>query len=211
MLGNGGCSFAEDPDTDASSARILWRSDRDPAILVARAEPTGRDDLDRFDLDALPETTTLLAGANSHEHLVITDGIHQLRLEIEGTLLGGPVRLHYQLAGFEGVEHQLHTLRRLLALLRLGRFALGLEPAEPRVDRWILMLRAHDLDVLGASQREIARDLFGAERVAEEWRTTSDSLRLRVQRLLRDGRAMVNGGYRDLLAGMPMSNKAPID
>ena len=62
------------------------------------------------------------------------------------------------------------------------------------------MLRAHDLAAAGASHRAIAVELFGAERVSNEWRTSSDSLRLRVQRLCRDAAKMVDGGYLALLA-----------
>ena len=63
-----------------------------------------------------------------------------------------------------------------------------------------MMLRAHDLRTQGASQREIAGELFGPDVVAE-WRTRSDFLRLRIQRLLRDANAMISGGYLDLLRG----------
>lgn len=196
----GGYIFAAHPAIDAASARLLWRADHDPDVLTVRADPAALDDPDHVLLDALPGKTTLIVSGN-RQHLLISDGAHQLRLDIHGTLLEGPVRLHYQLAGITGVEAQLHTLRRLLALLRLGRFARGLEIVEPRVDRWILMMRAYDLSQAGKSQREIAASLFGAERVACEWRATSDSLRLRVQRLLRDAAAMVDGGYLALLAG----------
>jgi hypothetical protein len=196
----GGYIFAEDPTIDAMSARLLWRADHDRGVLAVRADPAAPDDPDHVRLDALPGKTTLIVSGD-RQHLLISDGAHQLRLDIHGTLLEGPVRLHYQLAGTVGIEAKLHTLRRLLALLRLGRFARGLEIVEPRVDRWVLMLRAYDLGQAGASQREIAASLFGAERVACEWRTTSDSLRLRVQRLLRDAAAMVDGGYLALLGG----------
>jgi len=52
----------------------------------------------------------------------------------------------------------------------------------------------------GASQRDIAVALFGERRVAAEWSRGSDCLRLRVQRLIREGRRMVQDGYRDLQA-----------
>jgi hypothetical protein len=70
----------------------------------------------------------------------------------------------------------------------------------PQVNRWIDKLRAVDAVNAGASQREIAVALYGERRVAIEWSRGSDSLRLRVQRLIRDGMRMVRGGYRDLLS-----------
>jgi hypothetical protein len=62
-----------------------------------------------------------------------------------------------------------------------------------------MMLRVHDALAAGASQREIASVLFGAERVEADWLGTSESLRSRVKRLVRDARAMARGGYRSLL------------
>ena len=141
----------------------------------------------------------MIVGDGPRQQLVLSDGTHRLRVNIDGTLTEGPVRLHYQLSGIDGVEPQLHTVRRLIALLRLGRFARGLEAAPSRADRLILMLRAYDLAQGGATHREIAGHLFVHQRVAAEWRTSSDSLRLRVQRLCRDAGRMIDGGYLDLL------------
>lgn len=197
--GSGGCTFAEDPAIPASTARLLWRGDRDPTVLTARAEHVAPDDPDAILLETLPGWATLV-DAGPRQHLVLADGVRRLRVDIEGSLTDGPVRLHYELAGIHGVETKLHTLKRLLAALRLGRFARGLELVPPRADRLGMMLRAHDLAAAGASHRAIAVELFGAERVSNEWRTSSDSLRLRVQRLCRDAAKMVDGGYLALLA-----------
>lgn len=138
--------------------------------------------------------------AGPRQHLVLADGAHRVRLDVVGSLTDGPVRLQYELAGIHGVETKLHTLKRLLAALRLGRFARGLEIVPARAERLAMMLRAHDLATDGASHRAIAVELFGTARVSDEWRTSSDSLRLRVQRLCRDAAKMVDGGYLALLA-----------
>ena len=65
--------------------------------------------------------------------------------------------------------------------------------------RWVLALRVHDALVEGASQREIAIGLFGAERVGEHWRGGSDSMRLNVRRLVGLARRLAQGGYRTLM------------
>lgn len=60
------------------------------------------------------------------------------------------------------------------------------------------MLRAFDGRACRATYREIAEIMFGAFRVASDpWKTSP--LRDATIRLVRDGIAMVNGGYRDLL------------
>jgi hypothetical protein len=64
-----------------------------------------------------------------------------------------------------------------------------------------MMLRLLDGLDDGAGQRHIAGALFGPARVAAEWRGASDHLRLAVQRLGREARRLVSGGYRALLRG----------
>lgn len=64
------------------------------------------------------------------------------------------------------------------------------------------MLRALDGRAGGAVHREVAEALWGAARVAAEpWKTSS--LRDATLRLVRDGGAMVRGGYLSLLGGRP--------
>lgn len=61
------------------------------------------------------------------------------------------------------------------------------------------MLRAADGRQAGAAHREIANALYGIARVAAEpWKTSS--LRDTTMRLVRDGKAMIEGGYLGLLA-----------
>ncbi|WP_228148077.1 DUF2285 domain-containing protein [Roseibium algicola] len=89
----------------------------------------------------------------------------------------------------------------------MGRFLDFLEGKEIGADsrltpqkrlRFKSMLRAVDGRTNGASYREIAENLFGARRVASEpWKTSP--LRDTTIRLVRDGLAMVAGGYLDLL------------
>jgi len=88
------------------------------------------------------------------------------------------------------------TLRRLVTLLETGRFARSLFPSEPRAPRWLIALRAYDATTAGASQREIAEQLFEPRYRGARWKTDDDFLRLRVSRLLRLARRMVPGEYR---------------
>jgi hypothetical protein len=83
----------------------------------------------------------------------------------------------------------------------MGRFPRGLFPLEPRARRWAMALQAYDGDVAGASHRDVAEVLFGNRIVRTDRAGRSDYLRLQVQRLLRAARRLVNGGYRQLLAG----------
>jgi hypothetical protein len=59
-------------------------------------------------------------------------------------------------------------------------------------------LQALDGAAAGASHRDIARALFGARRIAEHW-NPDGHLRARVRYCLKRGRALIQGGYRQLI------------
>lgn len=91
--------------------------------------------------------------------------------------------------------HEVERLWRVLAGRAVQRDP-RLTPQQRRKLR--LMLQAVDGRAQKASHREIAEVLFGPARVTDHpWK--SSPWRARVSRLLRDGRAMIAGGYRRLL------------
>ena len=127
-----------------------------------RATPAAASGADVFDLGKLSSFATLAVGREETEHLVLSDGYRRIRLDVsEGTLRAGPVHLRYCLQGFVDVDTQILTLRRLLALNRLGRFARNLHPREHLAPRWLYAMRVHDATAVGASQREIAAVIYG--------------------------------------------------
>lgn len=94
---------------------------------------------------------------------------------------------------------------RVAAALRLWRALNGRQPgpnpaalSAMRRNRFTIALRALDGRLDGATHRQIAAALFGADAVLErDW--ISHELRDRTARLVRLGVAMMNGGYRRLL------------
>ncbi|WP_051683149.1 DNA -binding domain-containing protein [Sphingomonas sp. UNC305MFCol5.2] len=159
--------------------------------------PGATDDRDLMRMGCF---SAVLLGEDPGEQLLLSDGLHNLRLEIrQGTLLAGPVRLRIRFEGLTALDAPLLTLRRLVAFHRLGRMPRQLFPRDPRVDRAILTLRAWDAHCAGAGQREIAALLLGSPRADSDWQGPSDYLRSRVKRLLRAARATVRGNWRRLL------------
>lgn len=188
----------EPPDLPAPLARPVWNADIHSHILEVEAgrptEASDSIDVARFGGGAR------LVTSDAREHLLISDGLRAIRLDVlAGTLAGGPARLRYRFSGLATAEQPLLTLRRLLALWRTGRFSRSLHPPEARAPRWLLMLRAHDGVVAGADQREIAAELLSREAGEPRWRSGSPSLRSQVQRLVRGARRMAAGGYLELL------------
>src|SRR3546814_211453 len=196
----GVCTFAEAPIRPVTDACIFWRADWDASVLAAETLPVRHGDGDAFDIRRFDSVATVLRCPDGHEHLLLSDGVHHLQMEVTaGSLLDGPVRFRYELSGFKHIEAKTLTLRRLMLLRRLGRFPSGLYPPERRARRWAMALQAYDAVQAGATHREIAAALFGEKVVKEDWCGRSDYLRVRVQRLLRMADKLVNGGYRDLL------------
>jgi hypothetical protein len=192
-----GCSFAEDPALSALEARIFFERRTDPYVLPCEAVPGATDERDLLRTGCF---SAMLRGDDPAEQVLFSDGLHNLRLEVQrGTLLAGPVQLRFRFEGLVGIEPSLLTLRRLVAFLRLGRMPRQLFPRDPRIDRSILTLRAWDAHCAGASQREIAAALFGRADSGSDWNGPSDYLHSRVKRLLRAARAMARGDWRRLL------------
>jgi len=165
------------------------------------AVPSDPDDPDSIVTDRLAPWLAIATDADGHEHAVLSDGWHRIRIDVEeGSIARAEaVLLHYRLLGVASAEPKILPLRRFLELCRRGRFARSLFPRDPRVERWLTALRVHDALAAGASQREIGAALFGEERILLDWRGRTDSLRSRVRRLVRDAEAMARGGYRGLM------------
>jgi hypothetical protein len=189
----------EPPDLPAPLARPLWCVDVHPCVLAVHAEPASAE-LDTFALERFRAVSTILVTPDAREHVLISDGLRAIRVDVQtGTLAGGAAQLRYSLGGFASAERPLLTLRRLLALWRTGQFASSLHPREARAKRWLLMLRAHDALAAGADQREIAAELLSREAGELRWRSRCPTVRSQVQRLVRGARHMVAGGNYELL------------
>ena len=198
---SGGCTFAEDPDRAAPEARIIWHADLDPGTLRVVAVRSDPVDPDSIRTAWLAPWLAIATDGDGREHAVLSDGWHRIRIDVEEGSLAREeaVLLHYSLVGVASAAPKILPLRRFIDLCRHGRFARSLFPRDPRVERWLTVLRVHDALAAGASQREIGAALFGEERILPDWGERNGSLRSRVRRLVREARAMARGGYRHLL------------
>lgn len=200
--GSWGLSYREDQSLPAGAARILWRADVDPHVVLMEAEPAAPDDPVAVDLAALGGELFVQPRVQGGERVLLRhQGIH-IRLDLSaGTVLHGPIRPRVVLPGIRGIGPQLLTLRRLGVLARRSRLPSSLKPREKRAMRWSRMLQALDGVLAGGTHRDIAMAIFGSGAVRAEWRGASDHLRLKVQRLVREARRLADGGYRDILKG----------
>jgi hypothetical protein len=187
----GGCDVGETGSGRRPSA-ALWTAQALPSVIVLTEYAPNLADR-RFRLPPL-----------SVEAALAIDGGDRL-MERHGAML----RMHLDAAGAEPPAALLPFDRlfeiRAAAAVRLWRGLTGRNPgpnpaalSPERRDRLILALRGLDGSLDGATHREIANSLFGANDIpARDW--ISHDLRDRTARLVRLGFAMMKGGYRRLL------------
>jgi hypothetical protein len=191
----------EDPNLDARMARPVWRLGRQQRIRLQAADspPDEPEGAHRFSLWDMPGAKRLVhdgrhmlfAGFADNEvlHLAFGPDVHD----------GAP--FDFVVDSGAQMEEALRSIdrHRRLAARDIERPASVFK----RPDRIALVhkraLRAFDAGAAGASQREIATHLFGAESVAQNWNPDSE-LRAQVRHLLRRARAYVDGKYCDLLS-----------
>jgi hypothetical protein len=170
-------------------------------VLVVRARPAGAGSFD-FDLAAFGPETRIATLAGDRERVALSTGLDRISLEVEaGTLLAGPVDLELLVTRFADHHRVFGSLEALIEGVRVGRIARRPLLSVVRARRWTASLLAWDARAEGASQRDIASLLHGADRIEHDWNQASDSLRSSVRRLLDHADHMVSGGWRELLKG----------
>lgn len=151
-------------------------------ILEADVSKAQADNPRSFNLQVMPFSIAVLRDENT-EHVLITEGLRQLRLELQGaTVLEGPVSLRFRIPALSHIPPKVLSLRRLFALWRSQRLPPRLFVADPVVKRRIRALRALDARHAGASQRDMVIAFFG-KRMADE--QSFDSSRKKIVRLLK--------------------------
>ena len=170
---------------------MFWSPSRASSVIVLGPSPAAPTDA--------PTLATLTAAASVRRDAA--DGAHILlpdrtQILVTDRTCRGPLAAHIPLEG---------RSKRAQAVENFARARRGLPPlrnsrrSRYAVDQLALRLRALDGSLEGASYREIAVGLFGAERVpAGAAGKVSDALS-KAKRLVRDGRALMRGGYLALI------------
>jgi|SRR5690625_17818 len=190
-----GLRVLEDPALDARTAHPAWFPDHDAVVQLYP------------DADPPPDALVFEFWRISGDKRLIHDG-KRLILITHGP--GYCVRLAFAPGLGDGMAY-VYAIRacattypRYQALVtELDKLAAGvvLAVAKPRPSPTSLLelhtLQALDATLAGASLREIAEGLFGTGAVVASW-YTDGGLRSKVRRLVRRGKALMDGGYRRL-------------
>ena len=199
-----GLRTLEDPALDAREALPHWLNTRAHAIRVVPDDDAGLDDC--------PFVFWRLPGRKALQHdgkgLVLTARWPGscARLVLAPELQDGMPHAFAMRACREPRAHYRDMavkLDQLTASCQVEPMATTQPRPCPAALQTLHTLQALDASQDGASLREIAEGLFGTSEVAADWHADS-ALRARVRRLVQRGRALVNGGYRELAGlGLP--------
>lgn len=179
---------------------VFWSASADPSLVSVRAL---RDDAspDSIDVKRLPAAVTVLRLDDGSEFVRLTSNAHSISIAVtEGSVLDGPVKLVSQIEDLRTVPAQIQTLDRLHTLWRLKQFRKKDFKPDRRASRWLLALRALDLDEARLNHREISNQILAADD-PETWKREKNSLRARTRRLVTLGRELRDGGYLAILGG----------
>jgi len=176
----------EDPLHRVPVARPIWSASIDKSVIIAKVHSLCAAASDRIDLLDLQNLVTLTVDEDQIEHLLLSDGLHGLRIDVvEGTLIGCPAVLRYLIEGLDTLRGPLAAIERLVRLSKTGSLDRPGARSTRLPDRWISELRVADALIGGADYQDIARVLYGHLVPADGWRTTNTAFRSRVQRLAR--------------------------
>lgn len=208
---NGGFDFAADPRLTCQQQPLFWLPELDTGTLLMTALP---DWLQPGDSEPASQGRFLVPFFSISGEPVSAPEGQYFRIEASNVRLPAVYlserhhdpdstcgHIHHRTAFI--IPYDEHVLDRTETLLRLCRLAKGLRSPDNRLTpgqklRLRQMLQAADGDEQGASGPEIAEAIYSRSR--DKGRAWYESTyRFRVHRLIEDGRAMIDSGYRLLL------------
>ena len=158
----------------------------------------------RFYLPKIPGLRRSVKTPDGSHHLLCQYGNHFLQLCIHGSWPSRSVHLLTEaVVTPDALRPRLRALEILNHLWHRGTVPGRFSSVVPNSDRLRFVLRALDGSLAGASYREIAAVLIGADRVRASWRDDNDHLKNLIRRAVQRGRTLMNEGYRRLLAEHP--------
>jgi hypothetical protein len=190
----GGCAFAVDPSLGANDVTVFWAPEVDPGTVILTTVPLAPniESITARDLDAGAARIGSDGLSIIHSH---GPGAVHLLLAAEASSASPLVALVS--LGADGLD-RIEAVSRLWRAVNGRRVTADARLTRQQRRRLRRMLQAVDGHHEGASYREIAEAIFGSARVAEApWKTSA--LRDATIDLVKDGLALIAGGYRSLL------------
>jgi len=152
-----------------------------------------------FRLSELDCEKSVLKAPDGAEHVVLFGGGRQIQLACRGnSMLDDTVCLAFPIAAMEDQQRKIMALNRLLSVAKFKCIDPNNFKPHPRSRRLRFTIQVLDGMLAGASHREIAIQLYGAEKVAQDWNDPGNHLKDQIRKTVRRGRDLMNGKYRNL-------------
>lgn len=201
-----GVHRGEDPARDAREARPLWITAPGELLHVRGSSVRSAAASPGFDLWRVPGRKRLVLG-DAGLTLLAEVSSQRLQISLAGDLGDGDAYAVTVPLG-PGLRGQLDAFNaQAMALLGETPSAMPVRASSRAALLHLRALQALDGLQAGASHREIAQVLFGAETVAQRWQADGE-LRAQVRHLLRRAEGYMQGGYR-VLAGVEFTAEQP--
>ena len=190
-----------DPLRPACKTSVFWLPHMSRRTIRARCNLNiSNHSADVIRLASFRTKRVAVAGVDGVSVVTMKSGDSRTSLVAHGwPVLTRPARVTFELDGFDELTARIDCLRMLQKLADPAS-TIPDAPLPSAVDNRLRQaLLALDGSLAGASYRQIATTIFGDERVRRDWDAASRFLKERTRRLVAKGRALMNGGYRDLL------------
>ena len=190
-----------DPHLSAWEQGVFWLPELSTGTLdvalkrLNRAEDRMRN-RDRLVLSRLNTRRFILDAGDVERHVIL--GARRFWIQLRGVrpeTLSERAEIIVNLSDPARMRRQSDALRQLLSLhdAQDGEVTLiGRSRSETRLRE---ILTAFDAAARGATYREVAESLLGAERVARDWEAGSDHIKAKAKRAVEAGRHFVRDGY----------------
>ena len=184
-----------DPKLSAPQAGVCWTiGTASPTLDVIADRSINEPDLH---LHGHVAVRHMIVGPNGREHVVLRDAHHAVTLRVEGARVSlGGIIVTFLIKGVPNpvnVAPQFSMLNHLIVSPRVSA-----QRSRTRIFMRDALV-ALDARQLGATYRETATMIHGAQRARAAWSSTSNAMKERMRHLLARGQALRDGAYRSLL------------
>jgi hypothetical protein len=181
----------------APEAPVCWTTSAAAPILDAICDrPTGGSSAD-LSVATHRSARNLIVGPGGEENFILRDSGNAATLRLHGSRASlAPVSANFLVCGIPQPQRLAANFSILYGLVHCPERTV-------HVSRDRLLLRdalvALDGRCVGASYREMAAVLYGAERARAEWSGVSRAMKDHMRRALAKGEGLRDGGHRELL------------
>lgn len=195
-----GLIFFPNPDQSAVDADVFWSETSYPNHIRINVSKRERGEVDEiFDASARLTRIRQLTDYDGDEHVLIQGQACAIQARIYGLSLRSthPIKMTFDLSGPSKMEHQFKLIKE--AHRAYVPADLKNPVWSPQAERLRNGVIALDVTDAGLPLREAAVIIYGEDRVGDEWKPHTRSMKDRLRAQLNNARRLRDGGYRDLL------------